>query len=157
MGNSPTISPNSPHPEQGLSHAEAEARREAGLCAGIPKAAGRSKGEIILRHSFTFFNLVFVILAALLLLGGSSVKNMGFLPVAACNTLIGIVQELRAKRAVDKLTLIAARPVRILREGQLLEIPQQEICRDDIAEFVSGDQLPADGIQIGRASCRERV
>ena len=146
MGNSPTISPNSPHPEQGLSHAEAEARREAGLCAGIPKAAGRSKGEIILRHSFTFFNLVFVILAALLLLGGSSVKNMGFLPVAACNTLIGIVQELRAKRAVDKLTLIAARPVRILREGQLLEIPQQEICRDDIAEFVSGDQLPADGI-----------
>ena len=146
MGNSPTISPNSPHPEQGLSHAEAEARREAGLCAGIPKAAGRSKGEIILRHSFTFFNLVFVILAALLLLGGSSVKNMGFLPVAACNTLIGIVQELRAKRAVDKLTLIAARPVRILREGQLLEIPQQEICRDDIAEFVSGNQLPADGI-----------
>lgn len=146
MGNSPTISPNSPHPEQGLSHAEAEARREAGLCAGIPKAAGRSKGEIILRHSFTFFNLVFVILAALLLLGGSSVKNMGFLPVAACNTLIGIVQELRAKQAVDKLTLIAARPVRILREGQLLEIPQQEICRDDIAEFVSGDQLSADGI-----------
>ena len=146
MGNSPTISPNSPHPEQGLSHAEAEARREAGLCAGIPKAAGRSKGEIILHHSFTFFNLVFVILAALLLLGGSSVKNMGFLPVAACNTLIGIVQELRAKQAVDKLTLIAARPVRILREGALLEVPQPDICRDDIAEFVSGDQLPADGI-----------
>ena len=146
MGNTPTISPNSPHPEQGLTHGEAEERREAGLCAGIPKAASRTKWEIVLHHSFTFFNLVFVILAALLLFGGSSVKNMGFLPVAACNTLIGIVQELRAKQAVDKLTLIAARPVRILREGQLLEIPQQDICRDDIAEFRPGDQLPADGI-----------
>jgi cation-transporting ATPase E len=143
MGNTPTISP---HPDRGLSHAEAEMRRNAGLSAGAPKAAGRTKWEIVLHHSFTFFNLVFVILAVLLLLGGSSVKNMGFLPVAACNTLIGIFQELRAKAAVDKLTLIAARPVRILREGQLLEIPQPDICRDDIAEFVSGDQLPADGI-----------
>ena len=146
MANLPTISPHAAHPEQGLSHREAEARREAGLCAGVPKAAGRSKWEIILHHSFTFFNLVFLILAVMLLLGGSSIKNMGFLPVAACNTLIGIVQELRAKQAVDKLTLIAARPVRILREGQLLEIPQQDICRDDIAEFISGDQLPADGL-----------
>ena len=146
MGKTPTISPNSPHPEQGLSLREVEARREVGLCAGVPKAAGRTKWEIILHHSFTFFNLVFLILAGLLLLGGSSIKNMGFLPVAACNTLIGIVQELRAKQAVDKLTLISARPVRILRDGQLLEIPQQDICRDDIAEFISGDQLPADGI-----------
>lgn len=146
MGKTPTISPHAAHPEQGLSLREAEARREAGLCAGVPKAAGRSNWEIALHHSFTFFNLVFLILAALLLLGGSSIKNMGFLPVAACNTLIGIVQELRAKQAVDKLTLISARPVRILREGQLLEIPQQDICRDDIAEFISGDQLPADGL-----------
>ena len=143
MGNTPTISP---HPDQGLSHADAEMRRNAGLCAGVPKASGRTRTQIVLRHSFTFFNLVFVILAVLLILGGSAVKNMGFLPVAVCNTLIGIFQELRAKAAVDKLTLIAARPVRVVREGKLLELPQPDICRDDIAEFVSGDQIPADGI-----------
>ena len=113
MGNTPTISP---HPDRGLSHAEAEMRRNAGLSAGAPKAAGRTKWEIVLHHSFTFFNLVFVILAVLLLLGGSSVKNMGFLPVAACNTLIGIFQELKSKRTIDKMTLLSVHRYTVIRE-----------------------------------------
>ncbi len=133
-------------PERGLSREQAALRRERGWAAGRPHAAGQTEAEIWLRHSFTFFNLVFLVLGIFLLIGGSSVKNMGFLLVAACNTVIGALQEIRAKRAVDRLTLVAARPVRVIREGKQQEVSPEELLRDDIAEFRSGDQLPADGL-----------
>lgn len=135
-------------PELGLTQAQVWERAEAGWVSGTPKTAGKSGLEIILTHTFTFFNLIFVILAVLLVLGGSTVKNMTFLIVALCNTVIGIVQEIRAKNAVDKLTLVAARPVRVIREGNRTQIPPEQLVRDDIAEFAPGDQLPADGILV---------
>ncbi|EJW97535.1 cation-transporting ATPase, E1-E2 family, partial [gut metagenome] len=65
---------------------------------------------------------------------------------ALINTAIGVVQEIRAKRAVDRLTLVAARPVNVIRSGQRQQAPAEEIVRDDIAEFGQGDTIPADGI-----------
>ena len=97
-------------------------------------------------HCFTFFNLIFVFLAAMLVIGRSTVLNMGFLMVAAINTVIGIVQEIRAKRAVDRLTLVAERPVTVIRDGEKQSIPPEAIVKDDIAEFSQGDTLCADGI-----------
>ena len=133
-------------PERGLTSDQAAERTQKGWAAGTPKAAGKTEREILFTHIFTFFNLIFVLLAALLVVGGSSVKNMTFLIVATCNAVIGIVQEVRAKRAVDKLTLVAARPVKIIREGEKTELPAEAIVRDDIAEFGPGDQICADGI-----------
>ena len=107
---------------------------------------GKTEKDIILSHTLTFFNLVFVVLAAVLVVVGSSLKNMTFLIVAVINTVIGIVQEIRAKRAVDQLTLVAAQTVRVIREGKKAEIRTDELVRDDIVEFRSGDQICADGI-----------
>ena len=129
-------------PEEGLS-AEEAARRTP---AGHPAPTGKSEKEILLTHVFTFFNLIFAVLAVMLLLSGSTVMNMGFVMVALINTVIGVVQEVRAKRAVDKLTLIAERPVTVIREGKKQELPPEEIVRDDIAEFAQGDTLSADGV-----------
>ena len=135
-------------PDFGLTRAQVRERTEKGWISGTPKTAGRSGFEIILTHTFTFFNLIFVLLAVLLMLGGSSVKNMTFLIAVLCNTVIGIVQELRAKRAVDRLSLVAARPVPVIREGNRTPVPPDRLVRDDIAEFGPGDQLPADGILV---------
>lgn len=130
----------------GLTDAQVQQRVEMGWASGAPKAAGKSEKEITLSHIFTFFNLIFMVLAAIMLISGSSVKNMTFLVVAICNTVIGIFQEIRAKRAVDALSLVAARPVRVIRNGVRREISPDALVRDDIAEFLAGDQIAADGI-----------
>ena len=133
-------------PEMGLSDSQVTERIQKGWGSTPPKTAGKSEREILFSHIFTFFNLIFVVLAALLIIGGSSVKNMTFLIVATCNAVIGIVQEIRAKRAVDKLTLVAARPVNVIRGGAKREVAADSLVRDDIAEFGPGDQICADGI-----------
>ncbi len=133
-------------PERGLTEGQVRQRIDAGWVSGTPKPSGRTEQEILLGHIFTFFNLIFLILAAMLVIGRSTVMNMGFLLVAAINTVIGIVQEIRAKRAVDRLTLMAARPVTVIREGVRQEVAPEAIVRDDIGEFGQGDTLAADGI-----------
>ena len=133
-------------PNQGLTRAQVEARMAAGLVSGIPRPTGKSEREIILSRCFTFFNLIFAVLSVLLVLARSSVMNMGFLLVAVINTVIGIVQEIRAKRAVDKLTLVAARPVAVIRDGRREMVGPEFLVRDEMAEFGQGDQLCADGI-----------
>ena len=133
-------------PKIGLTDAQVEERIRCGWVSGTPKAAGKTQGEIVFFHIFTFFNLIFVVLAGLLAVSGSTVKNMAFLIVAACNAVIGIVQEIRAKRAVDKLTLVAARPVRVIRNGKQAEVGAEALVRDDIALFGTGDQICADGL-----------
>ena len=133
-------------PETGLTAQQVQEHLEAGLGAGLPADSGRSEKEIILRHSLTFFNLVFIVLAVLLIVGKSTVMNMGFLGVVVINTVIGIFQEIRAKRAVDKLSLVARRPVKVVRDGQVQEVPPENIVRDDLAEFGQGDQICGDGI-----------
>lgn len=130
------------HPEKGLTADQAAQRP----MAGTAKYSGKTEQEIILTHCFTFFNLVFVILAVMLVIGHSSVMNMGFLLVAVINTVIGIVQEIRAKRAVDRLMLVAERPMKVVRDGALLEISPEKVVRDDIAEFSQGDTVSADGV-----------
>ena len=133
-------------PEKGLTPLEVQHRQERGLTNREEKTALRSEGEIVAAHTLTFFNLVFVVLAAILVLAGSSPKNMTFLIVAAINTVIGCVQEIRAKRAVEKLTLLTRRAVKTVREGKTVDVPSEELVRDDIVIFGAGDQICADGV-----------
>ena len=132
-------------PETGLTQAQAAQRAERGWANGLAKSAGKTEWDIIAENLFTFFNLVFVILAVALVLAGSSVKNMTFLVVVVCNLCIGCYQEIRAKRAVDRLTLVAAQKIRTIRDGKTEVIPSDALVRDDIVEFVVGDQICADG------------
>jgi cation-transporting ATPase E len=133
-------------PGQGLTQEQAAQRLEKGWANGISSSVSRTEKEIILQNVLTFFNLVFVVLAVILAISGSSVKNMTFLIVVVCNAFIGCFQEIRAKRAVDKLTLVAAQQLRTVRDGQVTLIRSDELVRDDIVEFVSGDQICADGV-----------
>ena len=135
-----------PNPEQGLTATEVQHRKDRGWDNREGKTALRSEGQIIAHHTLTFFNLVFVVLAAILLLAGSSLKNMTFLIVAVINTVIGCVQEIRAKRAVEKLTLLTRRAVKTVREGKTVDVPSEELVRDDIVIFGAGDQICADGV-----------
>ena len=133
-------------PQQGLTTQEAQLRKQGGWVNKAVQSASKTEREIVLENCLTFFNLVFLILAVVLVIGGSSVKNMTFLVVVICNTVIGIFQEIRAKRAVDKLTLVSAQQLRVIRDGEMKKLRSDFLVRDDIVEFVSGDQICADGI-----------
>ena len=133
-------------PNEGLTGVQVTQRATGGWLNRAPESASRTEKEIILQNLLTFFNLVFVIMAVILVIAGSSIKNMTFLVVVVCNAAIGCFQEIRAKRAVDKLTLVAAQHIRTIRDGQLLKLRSDILVRDDIVEFVAGDQICADGI-----------
>lgn len=144
-------------PEAGLTQAQAEARLSAGWGNDPGEGPSKSEGQIVRENILTFFNLVFLVLAALLVIAGSY-KNMMFLVVAAANTAIGIVQEIRSKRTVDKLTLVAERPACVIRDGARTEVRPSLLVRDDILELSAGDQICADGIvRRGRLQVNESL
>ncbi len=130
---------------EGLSQDEVRLRQLNGLRNITPPSNTKSEKQIVKENVFTFFNLIFIVLAAALLLV-LSFKNMTFLLVAVANTVIGIFQEIRAKRAVDKLTLIAAGTLRTIRSGKRIDVPTDQLVRDDIVEFAAGDQICADAV-----------
>ncbi len=132
-------------PNTGLDLQQVYVRQEGGLRNLPPETNTKSVGQIVRENCLTFFNLIFLILGLCLLLVGS-IKNMAFLGVAVCNTLIGIFQEIRAKRAVDKLTLVAAGTLTAVRGGERVRVRTDLLVRDDIVEFTPGDQICADAI-----------
>ena len=132
-------------PREGLSGREVVLRQQNGLRNITPASNTKSEKQIIKENVFTFFNLIFIVLTVLLLIVGSF-KNMTFLVVAIANTMIGIFQEIRAKRTVDKLTLVAAGTVKTIRDGQMVKIRTDQLVRDDIVEFSAGNQICADAI-----------
>ncbi len=137
-----------PDPEQGLTDKQVAVRTQGGWANGAPASAGKTEREIILENCLTFFNLVFLVLALALIIAGSSIKNMTFLAVMVCNTVIGIWQQIRSKRAVDKLTLVSVGEVRTVREGKRISVRTDALVRDDIVEFTAGNQICADGILL---------
>ena len=144
-------------PDTGLTHAQAAERAAAGLDNRVVDEPVRSVGQILRENVFTFFNLVFVVLAACLFSVGSWL-NAGFLGVVVCNTAIGVVQQLRARAAIQKLTLLSAHKVRCVRDGRVLLLPAEELVRDDIVEFTAGEQICADAVvRRGEASANESL
>ena len=113
--------------------------------------------EIIKSNLFTYFNLVFAVLAALLILAGSF-RNLTFLPVILANLFIGIIQEIRAKNTLDKLSVLNAPKALVVREGRQFSIPAEELVPDDIVIFKAGNQICADAIVVdGEVSVNESL
>jgi cation-transporting ATPase E len=137
-----------PEPKKGLTRMQVLTRQEAGLTNAAPENAGKTSKEIILSHCFTFFNMVFLVLMIVLLACGSDIFKLDFMVIVLINTVIGIIQEIRAKKAVEKLNLVAAGTVRTVRDGQVQQVPTAELVRDDIVEFRAGDQICADGVLV---------
>ena len=146
------------NPDLGLNTEEVALRREKGLQNKPSKQAGRTEGQIIRENVCTFFNLVFVVMAVLLFFAGSSIVNMTFMVVVIINAIIGCFQEIRAKRAVDKLTLLSVHTVKTLRNGEIQDVRCDELVLDDIIFLGAGDQISADGIlQAGHLFVNESL
>ncbi|WP_204122574.1 cation-translocating P-type ATPase [Lacticaseibacillus mingshuiensis] len=132
-------------PNMGLTQAEVNARIQAGQHNLPMKPLTKSIGQIISGNTFTLFNLVNVVLGALIFTTGSY-QNLLFLGVAIINTAIGSLQEINAKRKIDKMSILAESNVRVRREGKEVAVPQENIVQDDIVLLRRGDQIPVDGV-----------
>ncbi|WP_411710684.1 cation-translocating P-type ATPase [Levilactobacillus brevis] len=134
-----------PSLETGLTPEEVKQRVAAGQQNDPLPPLTRSIKQILRDNLVTLFNLINVLLGALVLVTGSY-KNLLFLGVVVVNTAIGIFQEIRSKRQVDKLALLSESKSRIRRAGKIAAHPQEDIVQDDILEIGRGDQLPVDAL-----------
>ena len=131
----------------GLSQEEVEVRKTAGLTNKAVEAPSKTVGEIIASNVFTYFNFVFLLLAALLI-SVRSFRDLSFLPLIFINSLIGILQELRAKQILDKLTVLSAPEIRVMRDGEEKMIKTHNLVMDDVMVLTAGYQIPADAVVI---------
>ncbi|MCM1133169.1 MAG: cation-translocating P-type ATPase [Ruminococcus flavefaciens] len=136
-----------PSAEKGLTSAQAKERRNAGLSNIPPEPPSKSVWEIIADNTFTYFNMIFVILACLIIYAGTY-RDLTFLPIIIANTLIGIIQELRSKKVLDKLSMMNAPETAVIRDGKEISLPSKDVVLDDIAIFRAGNQISADAVII---------
>ncbi|MCE6011968.1 cation-translocating P-type ATPase [Levilactobacillus brevis] len=134
-----------PSLETGLTPEELKQRVATGQQNDPLPPLTRSIKQIFRDNLVTLFNLINVLLGALVLVTGSY-KNLLFLGVVVVNTAIGIFQEIRSKLQVDKLALLSESKSRIRRAGKIAAHPQEDIVQDDILEIGRGDQLPVDAL-----------
>ncbi len=134
-----------PNSLNGLTQAQVDDRVYRGLVNTAPESPSKSRKEIIYSNVFTYFNLIFFLIAVLLILVGSF-RDMTFLPIIVANTFIGIIQELHAKKVLDDLNILNAPKCRVVRDGKEDVIPAEELVLDDIVVFGAGNQIPADAV-----------
>ena len=133
--------------EQGLTDAQVRIRLENGYANTIPEDTSNSVKQIFKSNILTFFNLLFFILAGCIIAVGSY-SNLMFMPVVIINIVIGIVQELRAKKVIDQLTVLSAPQATVVRGGQRQMIPVDQLVIDDLIVLGSGNQIPADAVVL---------
>lgn len=142
---------------RGLSSEQVSQRRQAGLDNCEVKAPSKTVRQIIVSNVFTYFNLIFLVVTVLLILV-KSYRDLTFLPIIIANTLIGIAQELRAKRVLDNLNVMNMPRVQALRDGKETEIGVYELVKDDVVMLAAGNQIPADAQVIdGEAMVNESL
>jgi cation-transporting P-type ATPase E len=132
-------------PAGGLSSAEAAERRSRGLGNAAAERTSRSLAEILRANILTRFNFILgVLLAVILAMGEPQDALFGLVLVA--NTMIGIAQELRAKRTLDRLAVLSAPRAHVIRDGSPQDIPVADLVAGDLVELRPGDQLAVDGV-----------
>ncbi|OLT29280.1 magnesium-transporting ATPase [Nocardiopsis sp. CNR-923] len=137
--------PARPPAEPGLSREQVARRVAAGRTNDVPVRASRGVGQIIRGNVFTRINAMIAVLFAIIAVIGP-VQDGLFALVIVINTLIGIVQELRAKRTLDRLAIVNAARPRVVREGATVRVAAQEIVLDEVLEVGTGDQVVVDGV-----------
>src|SRR6516165_9973011 len=138
-------------PPAGLSSAQVTERRSRGLTNAGGERTSRSVAEILRANILTRFNLILGVLLAVILVWGE-LPDALFGIVLVTNALIGIVQEVRAKRTLDRLAVLSAPRVRVIRDGAPRDIAVEELVADDLVDLRAGDQLVADGVLRASAS-----
>ena len=142
---------------RGLTTEEVEKRLAEGQGNEIQNESSRSAKDIVLSNVFTLFNLINVILFVMVFTVFSW-KNMAFMGVAFFNTIIGIIQELRAKKTLDELRILTASETDAVRDGRQVTIPVTQIVPEDVILLRQGQQIPADGVLLrGRIEVNESL
>lgn len=140
-----------PNTHFGLSAAQVKERAEDGLTNKDKTNSVKSTKQIIKDNLFNLFNFVNLVLAIAILCVGSY-RNLMFMGVVICNAVIGIWQELKARRTIEKLNLISSSEATVIRDGQKQNIKVEDIVLDDIIVFESGNQISADCI-VAKGEC----
>ncbi|MBR0172708.1 MAG: cation-translocating P-type ATPase [Lachnospiraceae bacterium] len=132
---------------QGLTTAQAQEAVRLGLSnIGVDNTA-RTTGQIIRDNVLTYFNLIFAVLTVLLVIAGSY-RSLTFLPVVIANTLIGIIQQLRAKKTLDRLAVLNQPVTCAIRDGAECRVPSEQLVPDDVIVLKEGNQIPADAVVL---------
>lgn len=131
----------------GLTAAEVNARIEAGKINIADDSSDRTMGKIIRDNLLTYFNLIFLVITVLLCIAGAF-RDLTFLPIIIGNILIGIVQELRAKKTLDKMKILNAGHAVVIREGKRQKVTAEELVIDDLVWLSSGDAICADSVVV---------
>lgn len=129
----------------GLTSEQVASRKNEGLTNFVKSTGGKTVPKIIISNIFTFFNMLLLLIAIALWIFGKFTSTY-FILMAVVNTLIGIVQEIKAKNTIDKLKLVTAQSIKVIRDGKEQVIPTDQIVLDDIYSLVNGDQIPTDSI-----------
>ena len=132
---------------KGLTNEEVKKHIKEGNYNKSINSVSKTTKEIIIDNVFTFFNLLNLILAILIILV-KSYKNALFMGIIISNTVIGIVQEIRAKNTIDKLSLVSASKSKVIREYKEIEINTDEIVLDDIIKYSTGEEISVDSIVL---------
>jgi cation-transporting ATPase E len=135
------------HAETGLTAQQARERAENGYANVSPASPEKTVAQIFRDNIFTYFNLIFFVLAGFVI-AVQSYRNLTFMGIIVSNIAIGIIQELRAKRTLSKLKIVAAPHAAVIRDGDLMTIPAEDAVLDDIAVFTAGNQIYADAIVL---------
>lgn len=131
--------------EKGLTSKQIEERIKAKQVNTLLTKTTKSYAKIFFSNIFSWLNIICFIIAGMLIAVGSF-KNVLFLGIFLCNLLIGLIQEIRAKRMVDSINVIVNAKVKVVRDGNELEIPQNEVVKDEIFYVFNGEQICADAI-----------
>ena len=137
--------------QHGLTSAEVADRVARGLRNDIPEAPTRTVAEIVKANLFTRFNFLVGSLLVIILIVGP-LNDVLFGGVVIANTLIGIIQELRAKQTLDRLAVVNAPHARVVRDGGVVEVAMRDVVLDDVLEIGPGDQVVVDGDVLQSAS-----
>lgn len=129
----------------GLTRKQAKERAAAGWSNDEVGSVSLSTKDIIKKNVFTYFNLIFAVLAVLVCLSGSF-RDLTFLPVILLNTIVGIAQEIRAKNVLEKMNMLNTPKTDVVREGKIRSIDSTLLVRDDIVIFHTGNQICADAV-----------
>ena len=136
-----------PNANAGLTNEQVEERVRRGDVNTVDHQTSRTISGILISNIFTRFNAILGVLLCIILYIGP-LQDALFGGVMIVNTLIGIVQEVRAKHALDRLVVISAPTARVVRSGHTIDIPVASVVLDDVLEFRPGDQVVADGIVL---------
>ncbi len=139
--------PFSPDPSVGLTTAQVRQHIAEGYMNVPVDAHSKTTKEIVRSNVFTYFNLIFAIIALLLILVGSF-RDLTFLPIIIANTVTGIVQEIRSKKVLDNLNVLNAPKATVIRNGKEGVIPSERLVLDDVVKFGGGNQISADAVVL---------